>query len=76
MYNNKYRAKFSKLGDKARLISETIKKTISGKVCLNFWYHNYGASIGELNIFTRKRSTLSASPIWSMIGKALFTKLS
>jgi hypothetical protein len=60
-------------GDKARLISETIKKVQNDvKVCLNFWYHNYGASIGELNIYTRKRATLSAEPVWSMIGEAFF----
>jgi hypothetical protein len=57
------------IGDKARLISETIKKVGDGKVCLNFWYHNYGLSIGELNIYTRKRATLSDTPVWTMIGK-------
>ena len=41
-------------------------------MCLNFWYHNYGASIGELNIYTRKRATLSSAPVWSMIGEHLF----
>jgi hypothetical protein len=54
-------------GDKARLISETIKRNPNG-ICVNFWYHAYGASIGTLNIYTRIRSQLSSNPIWVISG--------
>ena len=54
-----------KLGDKARLISPKVTKTPYG-VCLNFWYHAYGATIGTLNVYTRKRNQLSSQPIWTI----------
>ena len=56
-----------KRGDKARLISETIKRSSFGS-CVNFWYHAYGNSIGTLNVFTRVRSQLSTNPVWSLSG--------
>ncbi|CAF0808194.1 unnamed protein product, partial [Brachionus calyciflorus] len=54
-----------KPGQKARLITEKITKTPNG-VCLNFWYHAYGATVNTLNVFTRTRSILSSEPIWTM----------
>ena len=56
-----------KLGDKARLISERIKNKPGG-ICLNFWYHAYGLTIGQLNIYTRKGTQLSDEPIWAIRG--------
>ncbi|CAF0724038.1 unnamed protein product, partial [Brachionus calyciflorus] len=52
-------------GQKARLISEKVKHNANG-ICLNFWYHAYGDTINTLNVFTRKRGSLSNQPIWSM----------
>ena len=52
-------------GQKARLISDKIAKNPGG-VCLNFWYHAYGASIGTLNVYTRIRDKLSANPVWTI----------
>ena len=54
-------------GQKARLISDKIAKNPGG-VCLNFWYHAYGASIGTLNVYTRIRDKLSANPVWTISG--------
>jgi hypothetical protein len=54
-------------GDKARLISEKIQRNPNG-ICVKFWYHAYGASIGTLNVYTRIRSQLSSSPIWTISG--------
>ncbi|RNA26976.1 MAM and LDL-receptor class A domain-containing 2-like [Brachionus plicatilis] len=54
-----------KQGEKARLISPKVTKTPNG-VCLKFWYHAYGATIGTLNVYTRKRDQLSSQPIWSI----------
>jgi len=54
-------------GDKARLISEIIQRNPNG-ICVKFWYHAYGASIGTLNVYTRIRSQLSSNPIWTISG--------
>jgi hypothetical protein len=64
--------KFKKLkkinkGDKARLISEVIKRNPGG-VCVNFWYHAYGQTVGSLNIYTRIRDKLSFNPVWTISG--------
>ncbi|XP_070567019.1 MAM and LDL-receptor class A domain-containing protein 2-like [Ptychodera flava] len=39
-------------GDKARLISAQVP-SMSGERCLQFWYHMYGSSVGELNVYVR-----------------------
>ena len=36
-------------GDKAKLISPKLQ--FSGNMCLQFYYHMYGASMGTLNVF-------------------------
>ena len=41
-------------------------RKVAGGVCLNFWYHAYGRTVGELNVYTRKRSQISEFPIWSI----------
>ncbi|CAH1274193.1 MAMDC2 [Branchiostoma lanceolatum] len=52
--------------DVARLISPSLPSTIK---CLEFWYHMYGDSTEELNVY--QRSTFSSqlgTPIWSQTG--------
>ena len=44
-----------------------VKNTPRG-VCLNFWYHAYGKTVGKLNVYTRKRAQLSAESLWSISG--------
>ena len=39
-----------KLGDKGRLVS--IIEQPANSHCLEFWYHMYGESIGQLNVYT------------------------
>jgi hypothetical protein len=43
-------------------------KKVAGGVCLNFWYLAFGKTVGELSIYTRKRTQLSEEPIWSIRG--------
>jgi len=38
-----------------------------GGICFSFWYHAYGSTVGQLNIYTRKRGVLSSQPIWSVL---------
>ncbi|XP_014767790.1 MAM and LDL-receptor class A domain-containing protein 1 isoform X1 [Octopus bimaculoides] len=42
-------------GQKARLIS-TIFRPYSSDMCLRFWYHMFGSSMGELRVYLRIRS--------------------
>ncbi|XP_070534302.1 MAM and LDL-receptor class A domain-containing protein 1-like isoform X2 [Ptychodera flava] len=50
------------LGDTARLISPEF--LIENHLCLRFWYHMYGADIGEFNVY-QKRSSYLGNAIWS-----------
>lgn len=52
-------------GEKARLISRTFPPT--GGRCLTFWYHMYGSSMGELNVYN-KPVTGSLRKVWSLSG--------
>lgn len=54
-----------KQGDKARLASKTYPAT--NGMCLSFWYHMYGNSIGTLNVYTSTFSRLG-SPVWALYG--------
>ena len=54
-------------GDKARLISEKINRKPDG-VCLKFWYHKYGLTVGTLNVYRRINNVLDTSPIWTLSG--------
>lgn len=47
------------------MISTTFKHKPDG-MCLNFWYHQYGASIGTLNVFIRKGGVIADNPIWTV----------
>ncbi|PIK45150.1 putative MAM and LDL-receptor class A domain-containing protein 1 [Apostichopus japonicus] len=38
-----------KKGNKARLLSGSLKSTDERGYCFSFWYHMYGSTIGELN---------------------------
>jgi hypothetical protein len=52
-------------GYKARLVS-TIEQPENGR-CLEFWYHMYGANIGQLNVYinTNTSSNDTRTLIWS-----------
>lgn len=56
----------SQLGDKARLISEKINRKSNG-VCLRFWYHKYGDSVGKLNVYQRV-NVVQTDILWTLSG--------
>ena len=33
--------------------------------CFQFWYHMYGSSIGELNVYLLTSKTMPSTPVWS-----------
>jgi len=53
-------------GDKARLETPSYHPT-QGAMCLNFWYHMYGAHINTLNVYTHVGASLG-SPVWTKRG--------
>ncbi|KAI8780792.1 MAM and LDL-receptor class A domain-containing protein 2, partial [Biomphalaria glabrata] len=53
-----------KLGDSALLQSEPVPASNSS--CLDFWYHMYGAGIGQLNVYTKPSSAPSRTLIWTL----------
>ena len=48
-----------RLGDNAKLHSPLVRFT--GKMCLRFFYHMYGSTIGRLNVMIGGRTVFSAS---------------
>ena len=46
-------------GDKARLLSPKLQ--FSGKMCLQFYYHMYGAAMGTLNVIINGATVFTAS---------------
>ena len=54
------------LGDVARLISPPILP--SSPVCLTFWYHMYGDTIGTLNVSSLSGNSDSPDLLWSRSG--------
>ena len=57
-----------KPGDRARLISPTYPAAKEYQ-CLQFYYHQYGADIGSLNVFKRDiGGSLTPSSIFTSIG--------
>ncbi|XP_066292880.1 MAM and LDL-receptor class A domain-containing protein 1-like, partial [Branchiostoma lanceolatum] len=53
-------------GDVARLISPSLSTNTR---CLEFWYHMYGSSIGELRVYqTPTDNPQLGTPIWSLAG--------
>lgn len=53
-------------GDKARLVSQVIKKTNS-PFCFQFWYNMKGTNIGQLTVYTLINGV--RSPIWQLSGQ-------
>ena len=49
---------FHQKGDSAILISP--KLPFSGKMCLQFYYHMYGAGMGTLNVFLKRARVFTA----------------
>ncbi|XP_022097778.1 MAM and LDL-receptor class A domain-containing protein 1-like isoform X1 [Acanthaster planci] len=52
-------------GDNAILVSQHMPA--SNQSCLSFWYHMYGSTIGDLNVYT-KDNNLVQTQIWSKSG--------
>ncbi|XP_019641851.1 PREDICTED: MAM and LDL-receptor class A domain-containing protein 1-like [Branchiostoma belcheri] len=53
-------------GDIARLSSPVLSTDIK---CLEFWYHMYGTSTGELNVYQRFTGSAElGTPVWSQTG--------
>lgn len=53
------------MNDSARLISPSISS--SGKLCVVFWYHMYGAHINALNLYVKNGGALG-QPVWTKSG--------
>nr|CAB3263600.1 MAM and LDL-receptor class A domain-containing protein 1-like [Phallusia mammillata] len=56
-------------GDIARLISPIVMPDLNPKKCLTFWYHSFGSTIGELNIYKKSPDHKDAylkTPEWSL----------
>ncbi|XP_077978860.1 MAM and LDL-receptor class A domain-containing protein 1-like [Glandiceps talaboti] len=53
-------------GDKARLISALVPSRGDG-YCLQFWYHMFGSSVGELNVYIREDNGQEVM-IWRRMG--------
>ena len=52
-------ASYPNIGDNARL--ESPKLQFSGAMCLSFYYHMYGASMGTLNVYINGVKVFTAS---------------
>ncbi|XP_033751994.1 MAM and LDL-receptor class A domain-containing protein 1-like [Pecten maximus] len=52
-------------GDKARLVSPPI--TGHGQMCLNFWYHMFGANINSLSVYLLRSASLGTA-VWTKQG--------
>ena len=50
-------------GSKAWFIGPNISPQ-AGK-CFQFWYHMYGSSIGQLNVYLLTTKTVPSNPTWS-----------
>ena len=57
-----------KVGDKAYLISQPFDPTNSTGICLKFWHHMKGASIGTLNVYIYTGNFFSMSLLWQRKG--------
>ena len=57
-----------KVGDKAYLISQPFDPTNSTGICLKFWHHMKGASIGTLNVYIYNGDVSSMSLLWQRKG--------
>ena len=60
-----------KVGDKARLNSESLNKMLNRRVpyCLRFWYHMLGSGIGTLNLYIKTgQGSTNEKLVWSLSG--------
>jgi len=44
-------------GDNAYLVSQSLDATTGSGVCMSFWHHMYGATIGTLKVWVRINNT-------------------
>ena len=56
------------MGQKAVLISKTMKKPPSGRKCLTFWYHMYGAGMGTLKVILKDVVTMTETVLRTLSG--------
>ncbi|XP_067424960.1 MAM domain-containing protein 2 isoform X2 [Emydura macquarii macquarii] len=61
-------------GQKARLTSRSLRG-ISGKQCLMFFYHMYGAGTGLLNVYVKKEGDSEETLLWRRRGEQSITWL-
>lgn len=50
---------YHQYGDRARLLSPKLQ--FNGNMCLRFFYHMYGASMGTLNVYINGKTVFTAS---------------
>lgn len=55
-------------GQKARLLSRPLRG-VTGKHCLTFFYHMYGAGTGLLNVYLKKEGDSEESLLWRRRGE-------
>ncbi|CAH3189515.1 unnamed protein product, partial [Porites evermanni] len=55
-------------GDKAYLLSQPFDPTTSSGICLKFWHHMKGASIGTLNVYIYTGNFSSMYLLWQRKG--------
>uniref|UniRef100_A0A8B9NNK6 MAM domain containing 2 n=1 Tax=Apteryx owenii TaxID=8824 RepID=A0A8B9NNK6_APTOW len=55
-------------GQRAYLTSRTLRG-ISGKLCLTFFYHMYGAGTGLLSVYLKKEGDDEEIPLWRRTGE-------
>ena len=55
------------IGSKAWFISPSYQPASrTGGKCMQFWYHMYGNSIGQLNVYLKTRSGYPGTKVWTM----------
>lgn len=55
-------------GQRAYLVSRSLRGT-SGKQCLTFFYHMYGAGTGLLSVYLKKEGDEEEIPLWRRTGE-------
>lgn len=55
------------IGSKAWFISPSYQPASrTGGKCMQFWYHMYGNSIGQLNVYLKTTSGYPGTKVWTM----------
>ncbi|ESO97870.1 hypothetical protein LOTGIDRAFT_152977 [Lottia gigantea] len=57
-----------KVNEKARLLSETFAPTGSSSMCMRFWYHMYGRTVGTLRISYVVNNIYPGFTLWQLSG--------